>query len=65
MAAPKRPTHELLHARYYTRVEDKIVHVPQGTQLTLTPEQADKMGKMVKSLSNTKSLDLSVKKEEK
>lgn len=59
MAAPKRPTHVVVHKRLYMKGEKgKLVHFPAGTQLTLSDEQAKKMGKMVKSLKDGETVDL-------
>ena len=59
MAAPKRPTHVVVHKRLYMKGDKgKLAHFPAGTQLTLSEDQAKKMGKMVKSLKDGDTVDL-------
>lgn len=49
MAAPKRPTHIVVHKRLYMAVQGKMEHIPEGRQLTLTEKQAKGLGRRVKA----------------
>ena len=61
MAAPKRATHVVTHARLYLSVNGKLEHFPPGCQLTLSAEQARKLGDRVESIKQAKSADLTSK----
>ena len=52
MAAPKRATHEVLHPQLHMGKDKhgKLNHMKKGTLLTLTNEQAEKLGKRVKAI---------------
>lgn len=61
--APKRPTHEMIHARRYLSVEGedgkrKLQHVPKGTLLSLSNKEAKRMGNTVRPLSERKAVDM-------
>jgi len=58
MAAPKRPTHVVVHGRLYLAVKGKLEHIKKGTQLTLTEKQAEGLGKRARSLKDDATLDL-------
>lgn len=59
MAAPKRPTHVVVHKRLYMAGgKGELTHFPAGTQLTLSDKQAQKMGKRVKSMKDADTVDL-------
>ena len=49
-------THIVTHKRFYSG--PKLVHVPQGTRLALTDEQAGKMGNKVMATGDEVALDL-------
>lgn len=60
MAAPKKPTHEVVHPKLRMAVGGKLQRVPKGTQLALSEIQAKsllKQGKIV-CLKEKKTLDL-------
>lgn len=58
MATPKKPNYVVDHKRLYLSVGGKLKHVPQGTPLTLSTEQAEKLGKRVKPIGGSASVDL-------
>lgn len=57
MAAPKRNTHEVVHPKLYMAVEGKLQHVPEGTPLILSEDQATSLGGKVKKLGEKKAID--------
>ena len=59
--APKRPTHAVAHAKLYLRVNGKLQHVPKGTPLVLSKEQAEAGGKMFASVGSGGALDMTDK----
>ena len=60
MAAPKRPTHSVIHSSLYFRVNGKLQELAVGTQLTLDDKQAARMVAkgFIKSLKDAKQIDL-------
>lgn len=58
MAAPKRATHLVVHKQLYLSVGGKLQHVKEGSQITLSSEQAMKLGDRVRSITEEKSVDL-------
>lgn len=61
MAAPKRPTHEVVHPKLYMAVGGVLQHVEKGTPLVLSPEQVKSLGKKVKVLGEKETVDLTEK----
>lgn len=66
--APKRSTHEVVHARLYLSVENDegkrvMQHVPKGTGLTFTESQANNLVKSgkIKPVGNKKPIDMTDK----
>ena len=58
MAAPKRPTHEVVHPNLNLMVEGKLQRVPVGSPLILSEEQAKRLGGKVKDLRKKPPLDV-------
>lgn len=58
MAAPKRPTHEVVHGKLYMAVDGVLQHVKKGTPLVLTEDQVKSLGKKVKVLGEEETVDL-------
>lgn len=58
-------THIVKHRRLYLAVDGELQHFPEGKQLTLTKEQAEKLGGRVASLKDEAPVNLSEKKEKK
>lgn len=49
------------HPKLYLRVEGKLQHIPKGTELTLTKEQAESLGAKVLDPKEAKKLDATAK----
>lgn len=64
MAAPKRATHEVVHPKLYMAVKGVLTHVKVGTQLILSEIQVKSLGKKVKKLGESKTVDFTSKEEE-
>lgn len=56
--ANKKPTHVVVHKKLYLGVGGKLQHVKVGAQLTLSEEQAERLGKKVMSIKEAKTIDM-------
>ena len=56
--ANKKPTHVVVHKKLYLAVGGKLQQVKVGTQLTLSEEQANRLGKKVMSIKESKTIDM-------
>lgn len=65
MAAPKRPTHEVVHPKLYMAVKGVLQHMPKGTPLVLSKDQVESLGKKVKVLGEEETIDLTEKASDK
>ena len=52
MAAPKKSTHVVEHAKMYMAVNGKLQHVVKGTQLALSADQAKRLGAKVSPINS-------------
>lgn len=57
MGAQKKPTHEVVHGKLYSGRSGVMMHVPKGTQYTLTEKQALKFGGKVKPIGDVDVID--------
>lgn len=58
--ANKKPTHIMVHGRKYMRAGgEKLQHIPAGTPLALSDDQARRLGNDVKPIGDEAVLDLS------
>lgn len=56
MGAPKKATHEIVHPSLYMRVNDKLQQMKVGDQVTLTKDQAKRLGKKVAEIGKEKAV---------
>ena len=63
MAAPKQPTHEVVHGKLYLAVDGKLQRVPQGSKVILSEEVAAGLGGKVESLKEKKTLKVGIDEE--
>ena len=58
MAAPKRPTHVVVHKKLYLMAEGKLQHIKAGSELVLDPKTAKELGNKIKKLGEEDTIDL-------
>lgn len=61
MAAPKRPTHVVVHPKLYMAPNGKLEHIKAGTELVLDKKIAEKLGDKVKAIGEEKAIDMTDK----
>lgn len=62
MAAPKKATHVVNHRRLYLAVGGQLQHVPAGTEVAMSNEQAKRLGGKVAKIGEQKAVDLTADK---
>lgn len=63
--AAKKVKRVVTHDKLYMRVDGKTVHVAKGTELSLTEEQAERLGKKVADAKKAASVTADSKEESK
>ena len=58
MAAPKRPTHVVVHKKLYLMAEGKLQHIKAGSELVLDEKTAKELGKKIKKMGEEETIDL-------
>lgn len=65
MGAPKKATHTVVHPKLYMKTGNgSSRHIEAGTEITLSEDQAQKLGNKVLKIGVKKSVDLTAKDDE-